>query len=191
VVQASRLPDAQSKRLHRNRCRQRPKMKGERMDAAWDSQLTGFLADLSSVQDASLDLLTRKRELLVASDREGLSALGAEEERLIERLQSCLKRREELLAQAAEQGLPSKDIRSLAGALPKERRAPLTAEIQKAASQARLLQHHSLTNWMLVQRTLIHLSQMLEIIATGGHLRPTYGKDRVDSNRGTLLNQVV
>ena len=41
----------------------------------------------------------------------------------------------------------------------------------------RLLQHHSLTNWVLVQRTLIHLSQVLEIIATGGRLKPTYGKD--------------
>jgi hypothetical protein len=161
------------------------------MDAAWDSQLAEFLSDLSSVQDASLELLTRKRKLLVASDREGLLALGAEEEQLIERLQGCLTRREELLHQAAGQGLPSESIRSLAGALPKAQRVPLTAEIQKATSQARLLQHHSLTNWVLVQRTLIHLSQMLEIIATGGHLRPTYGKDHVDSTHGTLLNQVV
>ena len=46
------------------------------MDAAWDSQLTAFLSDLSSVQDASLELLTRKRKLLVASDREGLLALA-------------------------------------------------------------------------------------------------------------------
>jgi hypothetical protein len=166
-------------------------MKGKKMDAAWDSQLTTFLSDLSSVQDASLDLLSRKRQMLVASDREGLLALGAEEQQLIDRLQGCLRRREELLQQAAGQGLPSESIRSLAGSLPKAQRVPLTAEIQKASSQARLLQHHSLTNWMLVQRTLIHLSQMLEIIATGGHLRPTYGKDHVDSNRGSLLNQVV
>ena len=161
------------------------------MDAAWDSQLTAFLADLSSVQDASLDLLTRKRELLVASDREGLVALGAEEEQLIERLQGCLTRREELLRQAAGQGLPSENIRSLAGALPEAQRVPLTAEIQKATAQARLLQHQSLTNWLIVQRTLIHLSQMLEIIATGGRLKPTYGKDHLNSNRGALLNQVV
>jgi hypothetical protein len=161
------------------------------MDAAWDSQLATFLSDLSSVQDASLELLTRKRKLLVESDRQGLLALGAEEQQLIERLQGCLKRREELLRQAAGQGLPAESIRSLAGALPKAQRVPLTAEIQKATAQARLLQHHSLTNWLLVQRTLIHLSQMLEIIATGGHLRPTYGKAPLDSNHGTLLNQVV
>ena len=129
--------------------------------------------------------------MLVASDREGLLALGAEEQQLIERLQGCLRRREELLQQAAVQGLPSQSIRSLAGSLPEAQRVPLTAEIQKASAQARLLQHHSLTNWMLVQRTLIHLSQMLEIIATGGRLRPTYGKDHVDSDHGSLLNQVV
>jgi hypothetical protein len=39
----------------------------------------------------------------------------------------------------------------------------------------RVLQHHSLANWVLAQRRLLHVAQSLEIIATGGRMRPTYG----------------
>ena len=45
----------------------------------------------------------------------------------------------------------------------------------EAAERSRLLQHQSLTNWVLVQRSLLHLSQLIEIIATGGRPKPTYG----------------
>jgi len=51
-----------------------------------------------------------------------------------------------------------------------------------------LLQHHSLVNWVVIQRTLLHLSQMLEIIATGGRLQPTYGKGESSTASGTLMD---
>ncbi len=62
-------------------------------------------------------------------------------------------------------------------------------EIRDARARARLLQHQSLTNWVFVQRTLIHLSQMLEIIATGGRLHPTYGKGDTADTSGNLVDQ--
>ena len=52
-----------------------------------------------------------------------------------------------------------------------------------------LLQHHSLANWVLAQRSLLHISQLLEIIATGGRLRPTYGKSEPVLARGALVDQ--
>ena len=43
----------------------------------------------------------------------------------------------------------------------------------------------------LVQRALIHLSQMLEIIATGGQMQPTYEKkDSVEAS-GALVDRAV
>ena len=63
--------------------------------------------------------------------------------------------------------------------------------MREATARMRLLQHHSLTNWVLVQRTLIHLSQMLEIIATGGRLKPTYGKDDSVNSGGFLVDQAA
>ena len=160
------------------------------METAWDSELAAFLSDLSAVQSESLELLTRKREMLVQADAVGLASLGGEEERLIEKLQGCLMRREDLLHRAAEEGRPAGSIRQLAESLPQAERKRLAAEAAQAASRTRILQHHSLTNWVIIQKTLIHLSQMVEIIATGGQLKPTYGKDESTCSTGGLVNQV-
>jgi hypothetical protein len=51
-----------------------------------------------------------------------------------------------------------------------------------------LLRHQSLVNWVLVQRHLIYLSQLLEIIATGGRLEPTYEKEGTLSAHGGLVD---
>jgi len=159
------------------------------METAWESELAGLLTELLTVQDETLEVLARKRQLIVDADGEGLAALGKQEEKLIEKLQQCLERRERLLKRASEEGLPSDSVRSLAAALPKSQRGELTGQVKLAVARSRLLEHQSLTNWVLVQRTLIHLSQMLEIIATGGRLQPTYGKSEPALAGGALVDR--
>jgi flagellar biosynthesis/type III secretory pathway chaperone len=155
------------------------------------SELASLLAELSAIQTDLLRVLTDKRHRLLTSDTAAMEALRDKEAELIGRLQACQERRQALLAQAAAEGLPASDLRSLADALPASERMALSPRIREAAARMRLLQHHSLTNWVLVQRTLIHLSQVLEIIATGGRLKPTYGKgDSVDSG-GVLVDQAA
>jgi len=161
------------------------------MEAAWESALAKFLTDLSAVQDESLEILTRKRELLVAGDTEGLAAVGEDEEKLIGKLQECLRRRQQLLERAAEEGLPSNSLRSLTAALPGRAKGAVAGQLRDASARSRLLQHHSLTNWVLVQRTLIHLSQILEIIATGGRMKPTYEKSDSANASGALVDRVA
>jgi hypothetical protein len=65
----------------------------------------------------------------------------------------------------------------------------MQASIREAAERSRLLQHQCLTNWVLVQRTLLHLSQLIEIIATGGRLQPTYSNstDRHSPHGGAMV----
>jgi hypothetical protein len=161
------------------------------MKTAWESELAKFLTDLSAVQAESLEILSRKRELLVAADAEGLTEIAGRERALIDRLQGCLEHRRQLLDWAADDGLPSDSVRSLSAALPRQEARPLAGRIDAAARRARLLQHHSLTNWVLVQRTLIHLSQMLEIIATGGKRKPTYEKGKSVEATGALVDRVA
>ena len=160
------------------------------METSWESELANFLTDLSNVQGESLDVLARKRELLAKAETEGLAAIGEEEENLIQKLQACLRRREELLKRADDEGLPSDSLRSLTAALPDREKTELADRVNQAAGRARLLQHHSLTNWVLVQRTLIHLSQLLEIIATGGRIQPTYGAEQ-PAAAGALVDRVA
>ncbi len=158
---------------------------------AWESELAGFMTDLSSVQNETLEVLTRKRECLANIDAEGLAELAGREEELMNRLQECLRRRAELLEKADHEGLPATSIGALAKALPSGQRGELGEQVKQANGRTRLLRHQSLTNWVLVQRTLLHLSQMLEIIATGGKKRSTYSKDESPETGGALVDRVA
>jgi flagellar biosynthesis/type III secretory pathway chaperone len=158
---------------------------------AWESELASFMTELSSVQNETLEVLSRKRECLASVDVEGLAALAGREDELLTRLQACLTRRAELLENAEKQGLPSASIGALAKALPSGRKGGLGEQVKEANGRTRLLQHHSLTNWVVVQRTLLHLSQMLEIIATGGKKRPTYSKEESANDGGALVDRVA
>ena len=161
------------------------------IDTSWESALANLLNDLLAAQDELLAILNRKGELLVAADKEGLAALVPEEERLVVALQECLVRREQLLQRAAEEGLPSTNIRVLTETLPSDQREPLREQVDLAGSRASLLKHRSLTNWVVIQRTLIHLSQMLEIIATGGRPQPTYGEGEPVNASGSLVDRAA
>ena len=65
----------------------------------------------------------------------------------------------------------------------------LGQQVKQSAARMRLLQHHSLANWVLAQRSLLHVSQLLEIVATGGRLQPTYGDTESVHAGGGLVNQ--
>ncbi len=95
------------------------------------------------------------------------------------------------MSDASEQGLPAKSLGAIAESLPGESRNRLRGELRNAQRQSRLLQHQSLANWVLVQRSLLHLSQMMEIIATGGRMRPTYGREPVGHVGGALVDHAV
>ncbi|MEN1678681.1 MAG: flagellar export chaperone FlgN [Planctomycetota bacterium] len=156
-----------------------------------EEQVANLLSDLAATQGELLDLLGRKRQMIASRDRQGLNALQAEEAKLADRLMGCHQRRQALLAGAASRGLPGDSLQALAASLPREERQRLAPGIADARRRARLVQHQSLTNWVLVQRTLLHLSQMIEIIATGGQMRPTYGDSASPRAGGAFVDQAV
>jgi hypothetical protein len=157
----------------------------------WEADIAAFLDELSGTQSELLALLVEKREKLVHFDSAGLQAIAPREEQLMGRLQGCLDRRAELLDRAGSEGRPNNNLRTLASSLTATRAYPLARQIHQASSESRILQHQSITNWVLVQRTLIHLSQMLEIIATGGRPQPTYGKGDAAHSGGSLVDQAA
>jgi len=155
----------------------------------WEQELAELLSMLSATQQDLLAQLAEKRKLLAASDTQGLQALQGREQELVGRLQACQQRRAALLEQAAQQGLPADSLQALSRTLPKQQRAELEPRFEEAQNRSRLLQHQSLTNWVVIQRTLLHLSQLLEIIATGGQPQPTYGKEQGGGASGSLVDQ--
>jgi len=161
------------------------------MNECWETEIAALLSELADVQSALLVLLSEKRQMLATSDHEGLAAMTSREQQLLERLQACQKQRLQLLTRASEQGIQADSIGTLSQHLPSQSRNRLQASIRETSVRARLLQHQSLTNWVLVQRTLLHLSQMMEIIATGGRLRPTYGNGPDRAPGGALMDQAA
>lgn len=157
----------------------------------WEAPISELLTELSATQTALLSVLERKRELLVRVDREGLAALEPEERSLADRLAACQRRRRAMLAAAGRLGLPGGNLRLLADAMPDGPRRSLRPRLREAQAQARILQHQCLANWVLVQRTLLHLSQMIEIVATGGQKAPTYEKTGPSKTGGVLMDRAV
>lgn len=159
------------------------------MNEHWESAIGGLLAELSSTQSELLELLAEKRTLLAGGDTAALEELQPREEQLIHRLQACHSKRQDMLSQAEQEGLPSDSISALAANLPASHRLQIEQQMKQAHHRTKLLQHESLANWVLIQRTLLHLAQLIEIIATGGQMQPTYGDEA--SGTGALVDRAV
>jgi flagellar biosynthesis/type III secretory pathway chaperone len=160
-------------------------------ESSWEESLSGLLTELSAVQDELLSILADKRRLLVRADAAGLDALRTREEQVVARLEECHGQRGSLLHKAQRDGLPSDSLRSLSRKLPDGGESRLQPRFQQASQRGQLLRHQSLTNWVLAQRSLIHLAQLLEIIATGGRTCPTYEKGAEASSSGSLVDQAI
>ena len=155
----------------------------------WEAEIGGLLAELSSVQSELLEVLSRKRDALAAADLEALAELQPQAEALSARLEHCQARRAELLEHACEAGLPGGSVSKLATRVSGGKSGKLGQQVKGTAARLRLLQHHSLANWVLAQRSLLHVSQLLEIIATSGRMQPTYGDKELVHGCGGLVNQ--
>jgi O-succinylbenzoate synthase len=163
----------------------------ETQQVDWEADLTSLLDELSNVQTELLDVLAAKRESMASNDMEQMVELHPRAEALCDRLRSCHLRREQLLHAAKEQGLPAENLGSIASTLTTAQRGKVAKQMTTSSARMRLLQHQSLANWVLAQRTILHLSQLLEIIATGGQLQPTYSRDEPSDSRGALVDKEV
>ena len=161
------------------------------MDVHWEQEIANLLDGLANTQQELLAHLDRKRAALVKQDHQTLMSLTVEERQLCEQLQVCQQKRQELLAKAEQSGLPADSIESLAGALPEMEGQPIGPALEKSKERSRLLRHQSVTQWVAIQRTLLHLSQLLEIIATGGRGQTTYGRGGPAESSGALMDQAA
>jgi hypothetical protein len=128
---------------------------------------------------------------MIGHDTAAMAAVQPREEELGRRLQACHDRRRDLLARAEREGLPAASVGQLATAIAPDERQHWRQEVQQTAQSLRLLQHECLTNFVFAQRTWLHLAQLLEIIATGGRMRPTYGKGDTALARGALVDEAA
>lgn len=154
----------------------------------WEQELAQLLSELSNVQTELLELLAEKRQFMARNEIDGMLALQVREQHLGDKLQACHDRRGELLSLAATQGLPHDSLGNLATSLKNGKSGQLQKQVKESSLRMRTLQLQSLTNWVLAQRTMLHLAQMLEIVVTGGRPQPTYGKYDATITGGALVD---
>jgi len=154
-----------------------------------ERELVDFLGDLSALQDDLLAVLNDKRKALSRGDLTGISELQGREESLLGRLNEMQSRRDSLLARAGNEGRPRQNLERLAHSIDHTTGTALTPRISAMNARTRILRGGAFTNWLLAHRTLLHLSQLVEIIATGGRMKRTYTEGESVHARGALLDR--
>ncbi|MEQ8210395.1 MAG: flagellar export chaperone FlgN [Lacipirellulaceae bacterium] len=167
------------------------------LESSWDAEVAALLERLSTAQSGLLSLLASKRALIMQKDHQALELLAPEEAALSAELAACHQQREGLLARAAREGLPGKTLTDACENLPNKAGKALSKPLAEARQRSELIRHECLAQWVIVQRTVLHLSQMLEIVATGGRTKPTYdngasqSKTAMRASSGSLMDKAV
>ena len=155
------------------------------------TKIIEFLKQLAKAQEKTLKILQEKHTLLVKPSPTGLSEIAAKESDTLDQLRLTLEKREEILQEAHNEGIDADSIQILC-----EKLFPKNFEVRKlldiAQNQCRQLRFLALTNWTVSQKSMIHLSQILELIETRGQGKTTYKPTKgSESNGGGLVDRVA
>lgn len=148
-----------------------------------ETKIIEFFSDLSDAQEATFEILQRKTQHLAHADIHEISELLGEEQKAVDQLRECLNRREKILELAKNENLPHDSLESLVRHLSKEHGdTSLMQRCLNCKNRTRIMQLQSLTNRVLVQRSISHFSQILEMIAAKGRINTTYERKKTNEN---------
>jgi hypothetical protein len=158
--------------------------------------LSQFLTALEEAQENLLTLFTAKRKALDTFQSGELIRLSAREGELAGRLQELVKERMALLLKARDAGFVVESLLELTGAVGRTvgdarvLRAIelLQGRIMQSQSRTTRLQHESWVHWIISHRCYNHFTELIELIAHGGHPSPTYGDKASAATGGALLD---
>ena len=159
-------------------------------------ELARLLTALEETQEHLLALFAAKRQALDAFQSQELVRLSAREGELAARLQEIVKERMSLLVKARDAGFVVESLLDLAGAIGRTvgdarvLRAVelLQGRILRAQQRTARLQQESWVHWIISHRCYNHFTELLDLIAHGGHPAPTYGDKAANATGGALLD---
>ena len=155
------------------------------------TDLIDFLNRLIETQKQMLAVLHRQQAVLVRPEKEAMALVTADEEVVREKMQQVFSRREELLTAARLQNISGDSIEQLC-----EHFFPRNIEVQKKLDEARHRRDQirllAYTNWTMSRKSMIHLSQILELLETRGQGKTTYHpQSKSVTSRGTSVDRVA
>ena len=155
-------------------------------------KILNFFKILDTAQEQTLSVLQKKQFSLVKPEQETLRILSDEETEALRLLRLALEERESILATAQQQGLVASSISAVC-----EQVFPGQNEwkqiIEKLQAQNTQIHWVSLTNWTISQKSLVHLTQILEFIETRGAGKTTYqfSKGTSTTSTGGFVDKVA
>lgn len=136
-------------------------------------EILHFFKTLDAAQEKTLAVLQKKQSALVKPEPENLRLVSVEENEAVDLLRQALEEREAVLAAARQRGWDCDSIQTVC-----ERAFPGQNEwkqvIEKLQAQSTQIRFVSLTNWTMSQKSLVHVTQILEFIETRGEGKTTY-----------------
>ena len=119
-----------------------------------------------------------------------LEAASQKTEELVRRLEGLLAERQELLELlGSARGGSCQSLQSAVAPLPEDLRRPLLERMERLGAVAGQVRHHAAANWMVSRRAHAFVTELLDVIATGGQGRPTYGGSV--ENGGTFVDSTA
>ena len=155
------------------------------------TDIQDFLKQLIEAQNQMIAVLQKKQEILVRPEKEALALITVEEENVVEKMQHILERREELLTTARLQNVSGDSIEQLC-----EHFFPRNIEVHKLLTEVKHRTQQigllAYTNWTMSRKSMIHLSQILELLETRGQGKTTYHpQSKSVTSRGTSVDRVA
>jgi flagellar biosynthesis/type III secretory pathway chaperone len=130
------------------------------------TKIQDYLTQLTESQTQWLAVLHKKQAILVKPEKEAMALIAVDEEKAVESMQNVLKWREELLTSARLQNVRGDSIEQLC-----EHFFPRNAEVQRLLDEAKhrtqQIRFLNYTNWLISRKSLIHVSQILELLDKG------------------------
>ena len=154
-------------------------------------QLLNFLNQLIETQVQMLAMLQKKQAILVQPKKQAIALIYAEEEGTVKTMQDMLQRREEILTAARLQNVRGDSIEQLC-----EHFFPRNIEVHKLLTETRQYTHQirllAYTNWTMSRKSLIHVSQILELLETRGQGKTTYQPSaNTDASGGGFVDRAA
>lgn len=159
------------------------------MAAIIAEEIRTYLTELISVQAELSNLNQSKFQALSEENTGQIQKLTLLESKQVNRLKEMTEEREQFLARANQAGISINSIREFISRLPETENEGLMELIEKSTQLTLHLRQQSWKQWVYIQRSHQHNSEILELIAHRGVKSPTYDENSPQgANGGVVLD---
>ncbi len=155
-------------------------------------QIIQFLQELEPTQDDLLSLFGERRGAVTAARTADMLRLAQRESELTQQMQQHLDRRQQILTNAGQNGLPDDSLSDLVTVIGGNRQQFLNERIERSRGKSEAIRRESWIHWIITQRAFNHYTELLDLIAHRGKKSPTYSRERdLESNGGAIIDASV